>query len=123
MALLRLFTRILRALRLHRIRTAPSARVVRVVAAGEVIASSARAVELRETGSPARFYLPREDVGAELVPSATTSRCPFKGEATYWSTPAVTDAFWSYEMPTAADAQPIAGLLAPDAARMTVELR
>lgn len=122
-AFLRPLARLTRVLRLHRIGTAPSARAVRVVAEGEVIASSERAVELRETGSPARFYVPREDVGAELVRSATTTRCPFKGEATYWSTAEVADAFWSYEAPAEADARPIAGLLAPDSARVTVELR
>ena len=119
----RSFARLLRALRLHRIRTTPSARAVSVVAAGRVLASSERAVELRETGSPVRFYVPRADVRVELTRSATTTRCPFKGEATYWSTPELADAFWSYEAPTEADVRPIAGLLAPDPGRVTVELR
>ena len=34
---------------------------------------------------PARYYLPREDVQAELVPSATRTFCAYKGQASYWT--------------------------------------
>lgn len=99
---------------LHRITTRPSDRHVRVESGGRVLAESDRAVELRETGLPTRFYLPREDVRTDLLtPSATTSRCPFKGDAEYLSAPGAADAFWCYAEPTEAPARPIAGLLAP----------
>jgi len=105
----------------HRITTRPSTRHVRVELDGLVLAESTRAVELDETGLPTRFYLPREDVRAELLtPSDTTSHCPFKGDATYLSAPGAPDAFWVYEAPSEDDAKPIAGLLAPWPGRVEV---
>ncbi|MEA2249166.1 MAG: hypothetical protein QOH46_3695 [Solirubrobacteraceae bacterium] len=105
----------------HRITTHPSSRHVRVESGGQVLAESHRAVELDETGLPTRFYLPREDVRSDLVaPSATTSHCPFKGDATYLSAPGVDDAFWVYEAPSEEDARPIAGMVAPWPGRVDV---
>lgn len=105
----------------HRITTRPSARHVRVEHEGRVLAESDHAVELDETGLPTRFYLPREDVRTELLEaSPTTSHCPFKGDATYWSAPDAKDAFWVYEKPSEDDAKPIATLLAPWPGRVTV---
>jgi uncharacterized protein (DUF427 family) len=107
--------------RAHRITTRPCLRHVRVELDGEVLAESDRAVELDETGLPTRFYIPRDDVRLELLQrSATTSHCPFKGDATYFSAGRVKDAFWVYEEPDQADAQPIAGLLAPWPGRVDV---
>jgi uncharacterized protein (DUF427 family) len=105
----------------HKITTRPANRRVRVVSAGRMLADSSRAVELDETGLPTRWYLPREDVRTDLLkPSATTSHCPFKGDATYLSAPGVKDAFWVYERPSEPDARPIAGMLAPWAGRVDV---
>jgi uncharacterized protein (DUF427 family) len=105
----------------HRITTRPSTRRVRVELDGQVLAESGRAVELDETGLPTRFYLPREDVHMDpLTPSDTTSHCPFKGDATYFSAPGAPDAFWVYEAPSEEDAKPIAGLLAPWPGRVDV---
>jgi uncharacterized protein (DUF427 family) len=110
-----------RAAGAHRITTRPSTRRVRVESAGQVLAESDRTVELQETGLPARWYLPREDVRVDLLtPSATTSHCPFKGDATYLSAPGAKDAFWVYEEPTKQDALPIAGMLAPWPGRVDV---
>ena len=105
----------------HRIATRPGTRHVRVEHHGQVLADTRRAVELSETGHRTRFYLPREDVRMDLLePSDTTSHCPFKGDATYFSAPGVSDAFWVYEQPDQPDAEPIAGLLAPWPGRVTV---
>jgi uncharacterized protein (DUF427 family) len=105
----------------HRITTRPSSRRVRVQHDGRTLAESARAVELDETGLPTRYYLPREDVRMELLtPSATTSHCPFKGDATYFSAPGADDAFWVYESPSEEDAKPVAGLIAPWPGRVEV---
>ena len=72
----------------HRISTNPSESHVRVESNGQVLAESDRAVELHETGLPTRYYLPREDVRMELLtPTDTTSHCPFKGDASYYSAP------------------------------------
>ncbi|MBM3526183.1 MAG: DUF427 domain-containing protein, partial [Alphaproteobacteria bacterium] len=63
-----------------------SSREVRVVLGGETVAQSRRAVFLFETDMPARYYLPFEDVRAGLLrPSATSTICPYKGTASYWS--------------------------------------
>ena len=105
----------------HRISVNPSTRHVRVEHDGQVLAASDRALELDETGLPTRYYLPREDVRLDLLtPTDTTSHCPFKGDATYFSAPGVPDAFWVYEAPSEEDALPIAGMLAPWPGRVEV---
>ncbi|MEV0849857.1 DUF427 domain-containing protein [Streptomyces sp. NPDC049954] len=73
---------------------------VRVVHDGELLAESRRPLVLRETGCPVRYYLPPEDVRtALLTPSDSTSHCPFKGDASYWSLPDAPDLVWAYEEP------------------------
>ena len=105
----------------HRITTRPFPGRVRVERDDRVLATSDRAVALDETGLPTRFYLPRDDVRMDLLtPSETTSHCPFKGDATYFSAPGAKDAFWVYETPSQEDALPIAGLLAPWPGRVDV---
>ena len=64
----------------------PSSRPVRIVAGGEVVAESARALFLFETGLPTRYYIPREDVRQDLlVASDSHTACPYKGTASYHS--------------------------------------
>ena len=106
----------------HRITTHPFAGTVLVRDKdGEVLAESSRAVALEETGLPTRYYLPREDVRTDLLTaSETTSHCPFKGDATYFSVPGAKDAFWVYEEPSEEDALPIARMLAPWPGRVEV---
>jgi uncharacterized protein (DUF427 family) len=87
-----------------------------VVFNGVTIADSYRPVALFETGLPARFYLPRPDVRMDLlVATDTTSACPYKGVASYWSIDAdgavLTDAVWGYETPLE-EARALAGLVA-----------
>jgi uncharacterized protein (DUF427 family) len=107
----------------HKVTTHPATQRVVVSLGGEVLADSRRAIALEETGLPTRYYLPREDVRTELlVPSATTSHCPFKGDATYFSAGDAKDAFWVYEAPSEEDALPIAGLLAPWPGRVDVRV-
>jgi len=72
-----------------------------------LIADTHNALELRETGYPARQYIPRADVAMHcLQRSDTVSHCPFKGDATYYSVniggTTIEDAAWSYEDPFAA---------------------
>ena len=98
-----------------------SSRHVRVEVDGLTVAESSRPTMLIETGLPVRWYLPREDVRTDLLTaSETTSHCPFKGDATYFSAPGAKDAFWVYEEPSEEDAQPIARLLAPWPGRVEV---
>jgi uncharacterized protein (DUF427 family) len=87
----------------HRIDVLPSSRQVRLELDGQVLAVSSRPVLLFETMLPARYYLPRADVTAELVPSPTRTWCAYKGQASYFSTSVggrlVPDLAWSYPDP------------------------
>lgn len=82
-----------------RIDIRPSSRAVRIEVGGQVLAESRRALRLYETNLPVRTYLPRADVGLELMePSATRTECAYKGEASYWSYGG-RDICWTYEQP------------------------
>ena len=81
----------------------PNKRVV-VTFEGENIANSTSAIKVIEDNHPPRYYIPREDVNMDVLePSDTTSHCPFKGTAHYYSIKAgdhqAADAIWSYEEP------------------------
>jgi uncharacterized protein (DUF427 family) len=109
----------------HRIDILPSSRQVRVLRKGTLLAQSENAKVLFETGLPPRWYLPREDVVAELGPSDSHTGCPYKGVAGYFSvvldghvTP---DIVWTYADPRP-EALPIKGLLAFYDERVDVEL-
>ncbi len=100
----------------HRVDVLNSSRHVRVAVGGETVADSRRPRLVFETGLPTRYYLPRADVRTELlVPSPTTSQCPYKGVASYWSIQAggqrVEDGVWSYRFPIP-ECPKIEGLLA-----------
>jgi uncharacterized protein (DUF427 family) len=80
-----------------------------------VLAHSSRPVLLFETMLPTRYYLPREDVRAELIPSSKRTYCAYKGRASYWSVPTdgdlLADIAWTYEDPLH-DALNVRGLIA-----------
>jgi uncharacterized protein (DUF427 family) len=82
------------------------ARVV-VTVAGHVVADTQRAVTLREAQYPPVQYIPLADVDMSLLQASdTTSYCPYKGDASYYSIAAggerSVDAVWTYEKPFAA---------------------
>ena len=88
----------------HRVDVLTSSRHVRVAVDGELVAETRRPRLLFETSLPVRYYIPILDVRMELLePSATTSRCPYKGVASYWSVHAGgavhADLAWSYKAP------------------------
>lgn len=84
----------------HTITVEQGSQRVRVVHQGQVLAESTRPLVLKETGCPVRYYLPPEDVRTELLtPSNTTTHCPFKGDASYWSLPGAPDLVWAYPDP------------------------
>lgn len=106
-----------------KITKAPGTWVVR--AGGAVLAETQNALELVEGGYPPVIYFPRVDIAmAFLEPSPTTSTCPWKGEASYFSIitrhGAIKDAAWSYEAPKAG-IERIAGHLAFYPEKATVE--
>ncbi|MGN6168069.1 MAG: DUF427 domain-containing protein [Solirubrobacteraceae bacterium] len=94
----------------HRIDVLQSDRHVRVSLDGRLLAETRRAVALFESSLPARWYIPREDVIADLEPTDTVTRCPYKGTASYYSAAGVEDLIWHYEDPLP-EAGRIKGLL------------
>lgn len=92
-----------------------SSRRVEVALGGVTVADSVRPRLLFETGLPVRYYLPLTDVRIDLLrPSKTTSMCPYKGTADYWSVEAggkaYPDVVWTYRAPLP-ESQKIAGLV------------
>ena len=87
-----------------RVDTVHSSRNVRVEIGGMVVAETRRPVLLFETGLPTRYYIPKQDVRMDLLqPTASVTRCPYKGVARYWSGPIgdsmIEDVVWSYPAP------------------------
>jgi uncharacterized protein (DUF427 family) len=85
----------------HRIDVVATDRHIRVSLEDEVLAETTRALALFESNLPPRWYIPREDVRADLIPSDTVTRCPYKGTAGYHSVAAEggQDVIWYYEDP------------------------
>ena len=110
----------------HRVDVLSSDRAVRVSIDGELLAESTRALALFESNLPPRWYLPAEDVVAELEPSDTVTRCPYKGAAGYHSVKLASgelekDLIWCYADPFA-EVGRIAGLLCFFNERVDLEL-
>ena len=69
----------------YRITVEPAPLPLQAIHNGVVLADSAKAVVMHETGLPSFQYFPREDVtDGVLVPSTRRTFCPFKGTASYW---------------------------------------
>jgi uncharacterized protein (DUF427 family) len=88
----------------HRIDVVPSSRHVKIRVGGEVVAETTRPLILFESSLPSRYYIPEEDVRADLLEkSDTTSVCPYKGTASYLSVRAGgelhRDVIWMYREP------------------------
>jgi uncharacterized protein (DUF427 family) len=88
----------------HRILFAPDARRLRAFVGDTLVLDTVGAHLLHETGIRPVVYVPLEDVDAALLErSDTTTHCPFKGDASYWSLRVGdelrADAVWAYEEP------------------------
>jgi uncharacterized protein (DUF427 family) len=83
----------------HRIDVRDTSRHVTVRIDGEVVADTERAVVLFETGLPPRWYLPREDVRAELERSEHRTVCAYKGQATHFTVAGEDAVAWTYREP------------------------
>ena len=105
----------------HRVDVRRSSRHVVVRAGDTVLAESDHPVVALETGFPARFYLPEDDVRVPLEPSDTTTFCPYKGTASYASVPGRDDVAWSYPEPFD-ESHGLAGLWCFDGEGITTEV-
>jgi uncharacterized protein (DUF427 family) len=101
----------------HPITVEPTGKHVTVRINGEVVAETDNALTLQESTYPAVQYIPRSDVVQTVLTSSdTTTYCPFKGDASYYTVTTaagdtVEDAIWTYEQPYPAVAD-IAGHVA-----------
>lgn len=110
----------------HRLDLRRTNRHIRVLLDGEVLAETDRALALFESNLPTRWYMPREDVRASLEPSETTSTCPYKGHAGYYSVrlssgELAADLVWYYPEPLL-EVSAIAGLVCFFNERVDLEL-
>ncbi len=88
----------------HRVDVLNSSRHVKVVVGGQVVAETTRPRLLFETGLPTRYYIPKLDVRLDLLtPTTASTRCPYKGKASYWTVNVdgkeFPDIVWSYPAP------------------------
>lgn len=111
----------------HPITVTPSTARVVVRLGDAVLADTTASVELREAGYPPVHYLPADSLDpAVLRPTDTTTYCPYKGDASYYTVAVgggeAVDAVWTYRTPYPAVEQ-IAGRLAfyPNKVDITVE--
>ena len=91
-----------------------STRQVRVEIDGVTVADSRQPRILFETGLPPRYYMPLTDLRMDLLrPAQTSSHCPDKGAASYWTVDTGQaehrDVVWMYRTPLP-ESQKIAGL-------------
>jgi len=77
---------------------------IRVVLGGFIVAETTESLTLREASLPPVHYIPRDHVRMDLLePTDRRTRCPYKGEASYFTVTAGglvrENAAWSYEQP------------------------
>src|SRR5215831_1945659 len=92
----------------HRVALLPESRRIKVVFGGVTIAESSAALRVEETGHDPVHYVPEKDVRMDLLhPTGQHTRCPYKGEASYWTIEAgeagssrmSENAVWAYPAP------------------------
>ena len=113
----------------HPITINPTGARVVVRVNGEVVADTHDALQLQESTYPAVQYIPLKDVVQDRISrTGTSTYCPYKGEAGYYSVTTETgdtveDAIWTYDQPYPAVAA-IAGHVAfyPDKADVSIDV-
>lgn len=85
------------------VRVEPAGKKIRVSLGGVPIVDTDRALVVHEKGLPPRYYVPREDVRAELKPGGFGA-CPWKGKWQHLEVSAggttVSNGAWAYVEPT-----------------------
>jgi uncharacterized protein (DUF427 family) len=88
----------------HRLYFADEPRRIRAVIGDATVLDTTRAKLLYETGIPPRVYAPLDDYAMDrFTPTDTSTHCPFKGDASYWSfrdtDVTICDVLWGYQVP------------------------
>ncbi len=109
----------------HRVDCIPTARRLRVELAGVVVVDTTATIGVYETSLAPRLYVNRAQLLVDVLkPSASTTYCPYKGTASYWSAlvgeEVVPDVAWSYETPHS-ECRAIHSHLSFDETKLTVE--
>ncbi len=104
----------------------PSSAHIRVLVGETVIADTKKAVAVMETQHHPVWYLPRVDIRENLLSKTeTTTYCPFKGDASYWSVTingdTLVDVMWSYLTPFE-ECQPLQGYVSFYTDRVRLEI-
>ena len=85
-------------------RLEPVAQTVRIVLGGQVIVETGRALRVLDTHHAPTYYIPPDDIAADLRPAPGRSLCEWKGQARYWDVSAggktAARAAWSYTNPS-----------------------
>ncbi|HWO19732.1 MAG TPA: DUF427 domain-containing protein [Kofleriaceae bacterium] len=86
----------------ERVTVEPIAKI-RVASAGRVVAETARGYVIHEAGLPDRYYVPREDIRAELSDGTGAGTCPWKGKWKHLdvriSDEKIANGAWTYHEP------------------------
>jgi uncharacterized protein (DUF427 family) len=109
----------------HRVDCVRTARHLRVEVAGLVLVDTTDTMGVYEAALAPKLYVRKDLVRPDvLVPSATTTYCPYKGTASYWSAvvdgATVDDVAWTYEDPLP-ECEPIRGLVSFEVDRVSVQ--
>jgi uncharacterized protein (DUF427 family) len=85
----------------HTITIEPFGKHVTVKSGDTVVASSDNALLLKEHTYPGVIYVPFANIDfGKLAATDTSTHCPFKGDASYWSVKdGAKDAMWAYQHP------------------------
>jgi uncharacterized protein (DUF427 family) len=93
----------------YRVDLVPENRRIRVTFVGVAIADSKAALRVEETGHAPVYYVPEKDLRLDLLHRTEHhTRCPYKGEASYWTIEVPGDsggprrsekAVWAYRTP------------------------
>lgn len=108
----------------HRVDCLRTSRRLRVEVAGTVLVDTDATIGVYETSLAPKLYTAPAAVRTDLLRrSETTTYCPYKGTATWWTAViddiTVDDVAWSYEDPYP-ESEPIRGLLSFEPQRVTV---